>query len=759
MQWKYRGRTGSEVTSSDPLSAPTGLDKQSSEGFQRFFKAVVSPTHVRVTAGGRIVPNTRNSASPTTKWDQERVPADIQNPVEPTKDNKAEPVFAAANNQLPHPLVPPVYQAQPVIYQHMGMPIPFYHPMQQGLAYPYNFAPLSTPAPSTSYVPVSESGQRAQFAGNGGNGQNPGVNDSKAQRAPIKISPPDHFDQNRPFYVGGQLVFPPAGMGQGPMHHMGPSPYFAPGVIPTTAQTDPRLVAMNQPGSNIHVAHGPNMSAPSQPYSSASNKIPAPQQAATTAGAAAGPPPGVMPPLSSIRPSEITRKQLDGLRNSLKYYVSQLQFNRHQIDEPWVFAQAQKVRDNIKQFEHNYQMQVQFELENYPNMEPTPRHISEMTLPCNTPSRPASVRRTQASGSSHHGSIKSGGPSSGPKHSQSHQGSTGNRGSHRPNRTAVGINSNRTDNSTSHIDAFEEAVIQKLSAPSATPEEKAMLEVLTRPLNPNYDAKSPAEQQRSSDNSSMKESSAQPTSFSGRGQMRGQSKEANVYTQNQQGNGGAARPGGVYLNNGAANYTAPLNGNEMAVPYLIGSYPPGTDPWTYQGPEFVYTRELTDVEKQARNIYWGKLPSKGTGLPKFDGKDFYPASPQKAVEGKGQIRNGIMGKLETGPGFEMRRSEIDPFRSSRDASSIRSHESGRKLSKAIPIVAPPDVDKTKAGDKPTTGKDKSKENTEELEKNSPYPQGVKLSSQGDSSTKYSEQKSPSLSRRALERSRYVKSLS
>ncbi|KAI1130367.1 hypothetical protein F5Y10DRAFT_289582 [Nemania abortiva] len=746
LQWKYRGRTGSEVTSSDPLPAPTGLDRQSSEGFQRFFKAVVSPTHVRVTAGGRIVPNTRNSVSPTTKWDKDRLPIDGQNSVESTNEVKAETVFASTNNQAPPPMVAPVYQpqSQPIIYQPMSMPVPFYHPMQgpmqHGFAYPYGFSPLASAVPNTQYLQIPEPEQRGQAIGVGGR-QNGGENDNRARRGHITVSPPDQFDQNRPFYINGQLVFPPAGMGPGPVPHMISNHYYASGVMTIPAHPDSRMAASNHAVSHMPMSAGPTVPAHQQ-YLGAPDRNHAPTPAVQASG--------TMPPLSSIRPSEITKKQLEGLRNSLKYYIGQLQFNRHQIDEPWVFAQAQKVRENIKQFEHNLQTQIRFEMEHYPNMEPTPRHISELAMPCNTPSRPPSIRHTQASGSSHNGSIRSIGPHSGPKHFQPQQAGTGPRGYHKPNRAAVGINSTKTDNSTAHIDALEAAVIQRLSAPDATPEQKAMLEAITRPLNPKYDLKPSVAQQSSGDNSSSKDSSAQ---LGPDGEKQGQAKLPSTYLLHQQGSREAVQPRGAYSANGNASYMRSVNGNGPAAPYLVGNYPPGVDPWTYQGHEFVYARELTEAEKQARSTYWGKLPNKGTGLPKFDGKDFYPASPQKAAVDTGRIQNTASGRFDTELGFGSTRSDIDPFRSSRDANSIRSYESGRKFSKAIPIVAPPDMDKKATAKMSTMSKAKADESAQELKKLSQSLQACKLSSPDDSSEKYSEKKkSPPLSRRALERS-------
>lgn len=108
---------------------------------------------------------------------------------------------------------------------------------------------------------------------------------------------------------------------------------------------------------------------------------------------------------------------------------------------------------------------------------------------------------------------------------------------------------------------------------------------------------------------------------------------------------------------------------------------------------------------------------------------------------------------------ELKSSEVDPFRSSRDANSIRSYESGRKFSKAIPIVAPPDADKKAPDNMSTANKAKTNEGVEdieELDKLSQSLRSCKLSSPDESSAKYSEKKkSPPLSRRALERSRFV----
>jgi hypothetical protein len=79
--------------------------------------------------------------------------------------------------------------------------------------------------------------------------------------------------------------------------------------------------------------------------------------------------------------------------------------------------------------------------------------------------------------------------------------------------------------------------------------------------------------------------------------------------------------------------TAPMSPpiiSPNAVPYLIGKIPNGIPAGQVKESDFVYPRKLTGDEVRARYLYWGKAPrSVQSGLPKFDGKDFYPPSPVK----------------------------------------------------------------------------------------------------------------------------------
>ncbi|KAI1820565.1 hypothetical protein F4861DRAFT_545453 [Xylaria intraflava] len=765
-QWRYRGRTGSEVTSNEPLPAPITLDKQSSEGFQKFFKAVVSPTHVRVTAGGRIVPNTRGSASPTTKWDKERAAPDAQQVAEPSNGTKAGSAYTPAVNQVSAPVVPAVYPSHPMIYQQMGMPIPVYQPVHtsvQPLAYPC-VSPLPPQVTNQPYLAFSGAAQGIGAMGNH-NEQRGGENNNNSGRVPIRLSPPDQFDHSRPFYMNGQLMFPNAAMVHGQMAPMMANQYVPAGAMASHAYPGQRMAAANQSASNIPMAvnnmsmagNNAPMAANNMPSTGLNGHVPSSNLNSQQVVPPTLAPLETEPPLSSIRPSEITRRQIAGLRESLKFYTSQLQFNRHQIDEDWALEQARKLQYYIDLFEQNMNRQFQRELLLYPDMDPTSSQTANTAAPMNTPSRPPSIRHTQASGSSHHSSIRSIAPARAPKPFQpqfQHQAGRGFRGGNRPNRAVVGINSTRTDNSTAHIDALEEAVIKKFSAPDATPEQKKMLAAIIRPLNPKYDPKPSTDQQFASDNTSPKESNAQSGS-DGNKSVPAKMQPSGSYLQNQRTFGHTAQSGGASLSNAnVPPYTGLSSRNGATLPYLVGSYPPGADPWTFSESNFIYARELTEPEKQARRLYWGRVTNTGMGLPKFDGKDFYPPSPERTCEKKSGINSAPTGRPGVDIGFDSRRSGVDPFRSSRDGDSVRSHESGRKFSKAIPIVAPPpDMDKKTVSNASTTSKVQPNESGKDINRLGDSLQGCILSPSDEASAKNMEKKkSPSLNRRAGERS-------
>ncbi|KAI1496398.1 hypothetical protein F5X99DRAFT_72898 [Biscogniauxia marginata] len=693
VQWKYRGRTGSEVTSSEPLPAPTGLVAQQSEGFQRFFKAVVSPTHVRVTAGGRIVPNTRGSASPTAKWDKDRPGQEGQGPVEITKEGQPEAVAGANDQAPPPPMMPPVFPghpAHPAFFHHMGLPMPLY-PMPAGLPWGYGIPPGHAPLPPYMPQPLLAPGQQGAMVAST-QGKPEGGSAKKPKPAPVKISPPDQFDQSRPFIFNGHIY--PSPMVGGPPHMapLIPGPYLPPGMMGHPAfahnrfQPMPHPFVFGPPGLQPAGVGGGHQQIQLQPHSA--------QKQTTT------------PPITSIKPSEITKRQLDSLRTSLRYFEDQLHYNKHQIDEKATKEQAEKIKQNIEHFENNYRMQLNFEAMHYPKSEQSTETIVPDTRPYKTPSRPSSILENRT-GRSHRGSMESTGRPTlrYPK--------TMERGGRRPfperNRLAVGINSTKTNNhqASRALEALEAHILKKLdeSDPLKVADEALLRGAASAPpfqpgSNPQV-SMAPGESNPSTAVMVPEESHHVPQPSAVGEYSQGQWQPGPLQ-QNQRGSWETMQSASTYFTNDSTPVEGQLplehlgRGGFATAPYLVGRLPPGMNSYNARGGDYLYPRELTEEEKRARHIYWGGVSSKGLGLPKFDGKDFYPPSPVKSSETKelpapAGAQPTPIGCAETDRNLALRSAENDPFRLGRDINNIRSREGGQKFSKAIPIVAPDDV--------------------------------------------------------------------
>src|SRR5690349_7452768 len=85
--------------------------------------------------------------------------------------------------------------------------------------------------------------------------------------------------------------------------------------------------------SHMMMAHRQNGANPMAHFAAAKQDQHAQHHPVTTNGTDPSMAPHANPTITSIRPSEITKKQIEGLRSSLRYYEDQLQYNRHQIDE------------------------------------------------------------------------------------------------------------------------------------------------------------------------------------------------------------------------------------------------------------------------------------------------------------------------------------------------------------------------------------------------------------------------------------------
>ena len=665
MEWRYRGRSSSEVTSNEPIAAPAGLAAQRSEGFQRFFKAVVSPTHVRVTAGGRIVPNTRvaASASPTTKAEKNRADEEIDESVSISKNGKSEALNETNGSSFPSAGSQMMLPGHSAAFPHLGLPVPLI-PMHNGIALPYGFpqqqsqpsGPINAPSSARATADAEKTAPMAQAAD--------GNDTYKSQPVPVEDSHPEKFDHTKPYYYNGHLVLPI--QGHAPM--ILPNSYTPQGVAGSQAVlAPPRMAHMGHP-STVPMFTPPGFF----PGSYGPTPAPAGSQATHAYSHRAGQ--LVTPPMSSIRASDVTKQQLNHLRHSLQYLETQLLYNKHQIDEKAVRERADRFRSDIREFEHKLKMQLDYEAMYYPNQSQGSEPL--VTAPYNTSSRPPSMKENRSDNVTRDGSVDSGKQLAnlGNKESSSH---SRRRGKGQKNRNAIGINAFRCDAEQAKSTALDELVahhrdVLGLEKKYCLPAGSAFAQSFQFG-SVSGDGQNESQPWRGGDENNQ----SQPVANDAQ-------KERKDYDVTQHAN--------AYLAGGTA-YTGVQNSMSAVpalrpAPYLVGKLPQGVNPFGAHATDYFYPRELTEEEKRARHVYWGQVPTKGTGLPKFDGKDFYPPSPVKA---EGKIPSNPPVRAERSGAdrsIRMSSTDNDPFRPNRDVASIRSQESGQKVSRAIPIVDP-----------------------------------------------------------------------
>ncbi|KAH7040716.1 uncharacterized protein B0I36DRAFT_379633 [Microdochium trichocladiopsis] len=624
--WQYRGRAGSDLTVGGPISAPAGLVAQQSEGFKRFYKAVVSPSHVRVTAGGRIVPNTRPSTSPTAKWDKESSTAECGDQSGQSIPNHKQSINGAA-----HPvMVAPSMYGQflfPQMMAPMPSPVPLYH-LANGFPMAYGNVSMPNLAGHSATQAMPSQGTRRLDSTSDVASQD-GLNDGdrsvrKDRPPPILVLPTENREAGRPFVYQGQLVYP-----RTPFPGFMPSPYVPGPGLGRHPFLPPGFVHM------AHTASAPPIPTPAGPY-----VVPSDGQPANVGNNATHQTlptrPIATPPLSSIKPSSVTRRQLESLHSSLKYYEDQLAYNKHQIDEQGTQEQARKIRRSIAQFEQNLKLQEEFEAINYPKQTSEPEPSFSITGDDSQMSqRHQGSRSVRMSGSEPHaGSFSS---IDADNKYLLRQPKSADLLSHRFDRLKSGhvrgMNSIRMgDDQRSSSDALD---VMSATLPSDA--------ALAQPFSPDVGL-----------------------------------PYAEIPAQLQQ------------------HRVEPDHQLSQAHPYLVGSVSHTSAKPSERSfySEYNYPRELTPDEKRAREVYWGNGQTKGMGLPKFDGKDFYPPSPVKFSSLANTTFNGEFKAANGTKGTQEARSENTvPVVSQlfADAPATSRHRANRKLSHAIPIVAPADM--------------------------------------------------------------------
>ncbi|KAH6971749.1 hypothetical protein BKA56DRAFT_693372 [Ilyonectria sp. MPI-CAGE-AT-0026] len=548
-EWKYVGRSDSEHTETHPISAPPGLAAQKAEGFQRFYKAVVSPTHVRVTAGGRIVPNNRGSQSPTTKWARERNSGDVAG---------SHSTNIAQSGIPPYQIQQPPYGTFPAMMNGIA---PNMHPGMAPGTVPYPIVPVpmgynmaggyAMPPPTFNHFqpskPMMNQSNGSSRSDKRSDKQSEGSTSDKEK--PLLVSPPEQFDPSRPFYFNGQWMMPNG------------HPFYQYNVMPPQG-----FQTAQMPGQMMMP---PERNGPNPTVQNGGNHMFVPP---TAAG------PGMVhsqtPPISSIRPSEITKKQIESLRVSMRYFEDQLQYNKHQIDEKGTEEQAQMVRGQIEQFERNLENQLAYELTHYPktNVQNDDVHSTSSK----------EVNKSDA-GSDMHQSAQ-----------QESARPAKNARERAPTRATPVLNSAKS------VSAFQSAKVKaELAIRDKEIAKKASSLPITAALAPPFQPRAPS-------------TSTLATAIH-------------------------APQGGSGWRSFFKNSRSVI---DLGGPYLVGRLPHGMRPEDASESDYVYGRKLTKDERRARHMYWGKTPrSLQKGLPKFDGKDFYPPSPNKGSSSDSSIES------------------------------------------------------------------------------------------------------------------------
>lgn len=583
-QWNFRRRESSD-RSSQPHSAPTDIAAQQSENFQRFYRAVVSPTHVRVTAGGRIVPNTRatTAAPPQFEWKSDKFRS-------ASRKSTSEHELSNSHSM---PLLP-----------NTMLPLSYSHIPANAFAPPYNLGSQCNHL--TGVAPQLQVGNSGNISGSGGdafhianvNGDAlSGTLQPGTLPQTIKISPPSQFDQSKPFIFNGQVVYPvPQGFQ--------PPPTAVPMGLPMLGNTG-FLPQAHLPNGNGFLSAFPGampapMIFPGQPIPlMIPNLVPAEHM------------PPMVPylPMRNLLQVEALKGQIQQLRNQVKFCDHQLANNKHQIDEHFMETQKAIFSGQIK----NLELMLDFQL-----AQETGVASSTQTTENAPGSQVAAVAPPVAY------STKPASEDNSKQPLEPHKVPNGAKGSLRAELTTKSRLS--------------------INAPAFQPRSQALV-LASQAHQPDANSGNNTHTMgfQSTETQSQIESRLLARSTADWGGSKATIGSSGVVTLSRaQSNQELVLYDQSNKQASTLQRSATFHGQEFtpsstaqaalssAVPYLVGTLPHGVHASLAKSTDFLYSRPLTDEEIRARHLYWGKAPrSIQSGLPKFDGKDFYPPSPVK----------------------------------------------------------------------------------------------------------------------------------
>lgn len=291
--------------------------------------------------------------SPTTKRSKDDVTADGGGV--PDRGIHGKPSIGHVGMTPSVPMVPQLIPGFPPGLQAMQtpvsfLPIPFGAPIGPG----YPFGQPAIPAPTMGQHSVMDNTLKDTHntkPAEPRTDNSPALNNQDS----VKITPPEFFDFSKPFFYNGQGFFPvPAA----PAFSTGMAgPALTVPMVNITPNTVPQA-----PGHRLQpLSSGAAASMPPPPPVGPVRNPDAPPVMNPIIPANANIQPQLGPPISSIKPSEITKKQISSFKQSLKYHEDQLQYNRHQIDEKDMESRIQTLRSHIQRFESTLKMQLNYE--------------------------------------------------------------------------------------------------------------------------------------------------------------------------------------------------------------------------------------------------------------------------------------------------------------------------------------------------------------------------------------------------------------
>ncbi|KAH8816343.1 hypothetical protein F5884DRAFT_872930 [Xylogone sp. PMI_703] len=588
-QWHLRGRNSSQ-NSSQPISAPTEILSQQSENFRRFHRAVASPTHVRVTAGGRIVPN---------------IPA-----IEPPKLISVPATTASeAQKKLSMTDFDNTQFSQPLQDKDLLTSFNLFS-MDNGQ---HNHSVLHTgfQFPLPSYGISNHDKTYGTRSSNGFTDSIRGISQPELGHQPIRLSNPAQLNNIKPFIYNGQVVWPAP-----PGFHPPPNTP----AIPITMLGNPHAIP---PVSPSFIAHrqSPSLAFPCG-FPGLQNGLDSQSLSGThqmTGGTLATP---RVPP--KFFASEITA---EGVRHNLNYMENQLKNNGHQINGIEAINDRQHTTSSLREMEKMLQVQPTQEkgiaavpLDQFKNTSPTAEFMGftpamkeyhntisvgnclPMMYPANQAEKYGELQPYTAAQSK-----------SGPVTSSRLTLDTAKAPPFHP-RCSVAALPNATSKDTSNEKPL--AILPRAEGIEIT-------ERLMSASSGDWDANSRTQSAkvdwarvfRDKIDFDKARATGKRTSraIAGKGTPKNREKSP------------------------SQSFTEGVTNVDDPQPYLVGLPPPGKSISQVQSNEYVYSRPLTAEELRARHLYWGSAPrATHTGLPRFDGKDFYPASPVKGLDSRDQ---------------------------------------------------------------------------------------------------------------------------